>query len=330
MLEHRFTFLFLIWSQFLGGNALLAPSWPTNKQLHSPPSLVARHLAAPADSDFERPVATSDRMVNADVYNIPLEKAGELWTASVQESNSATREAGMPFLDSKSKDYFVDDIENVRVSREGGMGMELLELAGGRDDGFGITIVTAVAPGSNAEKAGIIPGDSIASIAVTKSSVVGDNSIEESTQVRGCECLDFDNTMSVLANFPGDASEVYMNLKRIRRWPKVQVRVEYPPSQCAEGVSNVREIELFAGENLRRALLNRGIVMDDPEAPKCDFCGGKCTVSVSRGMGLLNPIGTTEEKLMKRNPKCRLSCKTTVGYNMQEGELNLRVNLRQW
>jgi len=121
-----------------------------------------------------------------------------------------------------------------------------------------------------------------------------------------------------------------MNLKRIRRWPKVQVRVEYPPSQCAEGVSNVREIELFAGENLRRALLNRGIIMDDPEAPKCDFCGGKCTVRVMRGMGLLNPIGTTEEKLMKRNPKCRLSCKTTVGYNMQEGELQLRVNLRQW
>ena len=41
---------------------------------------------------------------------------------------------------SKSKDYFVDD-ESFLVSRDGGLGLELLELAGGRSDGYGITIV---------------------------------------------------------------------------------------------------------------------------------------------------------------------------------------------
>ena len=47
-------------------------------------------------------------------------------------------------------------------------------------------------------------------------------------------------------------------------------------------------------------------------------------------MHLLSPMSTTEEKIMKRNPDLRLSCKTTVGHNMQEGELTVRVNVRQW
>ena len=122
-----------------------------------------------------------------------------------------------------------------------------------------------------------------------------------------------------------------VNVKRVRRWPKIQRRVEYPKSQCAEGVSNVKDIELFAGENLQRAMLNRGIILDDPGQGKCDFCGkNSCVVSVYGGRKLLNPMGLTEEKLMERNPRCRLSCKTTVGYNMQEGDINVRVNLSQW
>ena len=45
---------------------------------------------------------------------------------------------------------------------------------------------------------------------------------------------------------------------------------------------------------------------------------------------LMNPMGLTEEKLMKKNPKCRLSCKTVIGYNMQEGDVRLRINLNEW
>eukprot|EP00978_Attheya_sp_CCMP212_P012969 scaffold32351_cov60-Attheya_sp.AAC.7 len=277
------------------------------------------HLfAAPAESDFEQPRTVSDRLVDANRYNIPLDEAAELWTASVQQDKSATRAAGVPYLDCKSKDCFVDDLENVQVFRKGGLGMELLEIAGGRDDGLGITIVSAVTKGGNAERAGILPGDSIASLSVISSEASG-NSIQETERVAKCECLDFDSTIQVLTTVPGnDATCISLGIKRIRRWPKVQVRVEYPKSQCAEGVSNVRDIELFAGENLRRAMLNRGIIMDDPEAQKCDFCGTKCVVSVSRGMRVLNPIGTTEEKLMENNPTCR------------EGEVQLRVNIRQW
>mmetsp|Transcript_3486 Transcript_3486/g.5674 ORF Transcript_3486/g.5674 Transcript_3486/m.5674 type:complete len:347 (+) Transcript_3486:57-1097(+) len=299
--------------------------------------------AAPAGSDFERPRAAKDRLaVDANSYNIPLEEAADLWTCNVQESNNADRLAGVPYVDSKSKDHFVDDLASLEVSRSGGLGMELLELAGGRDDGIGITIVSGVTEGGNAEKAGILPGDSIARVTVyerdetSSTTSPGSSSFsglveETKSRTRDCEARDFDGTIDALANFPGEnAATVYLDVKRIRRWPKVAVTVEYPASQCAEGFDPVQELELFAGENLQRALLNRGIVLDDPGNRRCDFCGSNaCYVSVSRGKSLLNPMGKTEEKLMERNPNVRLSCKATVGYNMQEGDLRLKVNLSQ-
>ena len=167
--------------------------------------------------------------VDPNTYNVDLVTATKLMTASVQQENSKVRDAGIPFIDVTSKDYFVDDVD-VTVSRDGGMGIELLELAGGRDDGFGITIVTKVS--GNAEKAGVVPGDSIAAVAVRSAKKDGMN-VEETTRIATCECLDFDRTMDVLVNFPGDASEVALNLKRIRRWPKLKVTVAYPPIQVA-------------------------------------------------------------------------------------------------
>lgn len=266
---------------------------------------------------------------NIEKYSVSVEQAAELWTVSVGEK-TAIREAGVPFMDVKKKDYFVDDLLDVAVSRSGGMGMVLEELAGGRNDGIGITILSQVS--GNAEAAGLLPGDAIAAVKYKKDLSRNEVETVEETVVQTCECRDFDNTMDVLVNFPeDDVDTVYLDIKRIRRWPKIQVRVEYPPSQCAEGVSNIRNINLFAGENLKLALQNRGIILDDPAAPRCDYCGSNaCYVSIFKGKQLLNPIGTTEEKLLRRNPNCRLSCKTVVGYNMQEGELGLRVNLSQW
>ena len=245
----------------------------------------------------------SDSVVDANVYNVDAETAADLWTVSVSAERKLDREAGVPFLDSKSKDYFVDDVQ-VQVSRNGGMGIELLELAGGREDDYGLTIVSGVS--GNAEKAGILAGDSIAGVEVIESTTDGTNS-KESRQVFECECRNFDTTIGLLGSFPPEIESVVLNLKRIRRWPKLQVVVEYPPVQCADGVDNKETIELFAGENLKRALQNRGIVLEDRKAAKCDFCGGKCTVKIDQGMDLMNPIGMTEEKLMKRNPKCRVS-----------------------
>lgn len=292
---------------------------------------VARR-SAPSDADFEKPRAVSDGgRVDPDRYNVPLKTAAELWTVSVSRERNADREAGVPFLDTTSKDHYVDDVRIGPVSRDGGLGIELIELAGGREDGVGVTVVEHVVEGGNAARAGLLPGDSIAAVLVVERARESPAREETRTRVRDCECRDFDRTIDALANFPADAETIELDVKRVRRWPKVRVKVEYPPSQCAEGVDNVRYLDLYAGENLRRALLNRRIVMDDPGNPQCDYCGSNaCYVSVSKGRSLLNPMGTTEEKLMKRNPNVRLSCKTTVGYNMQEGDLSLRVNLSQW
>lgn len=286
--------------------------------------------AAPVDSDFEKPIPVknpdANSAVDENVYNVDAETAANLWTVSVSAENRLDREAGMPFLDSKSKDYYVDDVRLV-VSRDGGMGIELLELAGGRDDDYGLTIVSGVS--GNAEKAGIIAGDSIAAVEVTLKDG-SDTRVQESREMFDCECKNFDTTIGLLGSFPPEIESLTLNIKRIRRWPKIKVVVEYPPSQCADGVDNKETLELFAGENLKRALQTRGIIFEDRDAPKCDFCGGKCTVSIDQGMQLMNPKGLTEEKLMSKNPKCRLSCKTIVGYNMQEGNVRLRINLNEW
>ena len=291
---------------------------------------VLLRLAAPADSDFEKPIPVKDPDANSAVdenkYNVDAEAAADIWTVSVSPDDRLDRVAGVPFLDSKSKNHFVDDVR-VIVRREGGMGIELLELAGGRDDDFGLTIVSGVS--GNAEKAGIIAGDSITSVEVKKVTTSSGGS-NESREMFDCECKNFDTTIGLLGSFPPEIESIVLNLKRIRRWPKINVVVEYPPIQCAEGVSNTETVELFAGENLKRALQNRGIIFEDRDAGKCDFCGGKCTVAVDMGMQILSPIGITEEKLMKNNPKCRLSCKTVVGFNMQEGDVRLRINLNEW
>lgn len=309
------------------------PSFGPSVSLRLGSSSLPPLFSARAEADFEQPRTVKDRTVDANVYNIPVEKAAELWTVSVQEQDNADRRAGVPFLDTRSKDFFVDDL-TVEVSRDGGLGMELLELAGGRDDGIGVTIVQAITAGGNAEKAGILAGDAIARVTVEDSQAVpSPDGLEETERrrTRDCEARDFEGTLSALADFPGDSKRVRLGVKRLRRWPKVAVTVEYPASQCAEGFDPVQKLEFFAGENLKMALQNRGIVLDDPANPRCDYCGSNaCYVSIVKGKHLLNPIGITEKKLMERNPNCRLSCKTTVGYNMQEGDLKLRVNLSQW
>jgi hypothetical protein len=44
----------------------------------------------------------------------------------------------------------------------------------------------------------------------------------------------------------------------------------------------------------------------------------------------LNPQAIQEEQMLKKNPKWRLGCKAIVGHGMQQGEMTIRVNPRQW
>jgi ferredoxin len=285
--------------------------------------------------------------VQADMnqYNIPLEEIAQQWTANLIAAN-ALQEEGI-FLGAKdSKRLFVDTIkvEIPRVPGKG-VGLELLEIAGGRSDGLGITIVSGFVEGGITTGCGILEGDSIIKVAVRKTAKTqsGDNMLEEMEQeiALSTECYGFDKTVEAIGSLPpaeaDDGSEMLcLTLKRVRKKPKITVNLQYPPSQNEPDV----KLELFSGENLRRAFLVRGIKLNDALSRRFDSggtgdCGAEgtcatCVVSIVRGDALINPIGQQEEQILVKNPRWRMACKTIVGYGMQEGEMTVRVNPRQW
>ena len=281
-------------------------------------------------------------IVDMNKYNIPLERSVNEWTAVLQPKSSM-HEEGI-FLKAKSdKELFVDTLQ-YKVTREGGLGLVLTELAGGREDGVGITIIEEIIQGGNAEHSGIIPGDSIVGLTLTQNKKASSSSsssmnIDEETIRVSTECLAYDPTIEALTSLPPASSteeEIIITVKRIRRQPKVSLKLQYPP-ELEEPDNN---IELFAGENLRRALLTRGIKLNDPLAERFDSgglgdCGADgtcatCVIGVTKGMELLSPIGQQESQILSKKPKWRMACKTVVGHGMSEGEMTIQVSPRQW
>eukprot|EP00565_Helicotheca_tamesis_P004523 CAMPEP_0185727434 /NCGR_PEP_ID=MMETSP1171-20130828/3127_1 /TAXON_ID=374046 /ORGANISM="Helicotheca tamensis, Strain CCMP826" /LENGTH=297 /DNA_ID=CAMNT_0028396007 /DNA_START=236 /DNA_END=1132 /DNA_ORIENTATION=- len=259
----------------------------------------------------------------------------------------------------KNRDLFVDTIV-INTKRGGkkkkgqGFGLELQEIKGGRSDGLGVTIVSGVVDGGLMEGEDVMVGDVISSIAVLQQSSSSSSSSqkEEGLEDRttyvtaNTECFDYDNTVAAISSLPQpkeeeeeEEQEVVVTLKRIRRKPIVTVNLQYPPSQNEPDT----KIQLYAGENLRLAMLVRGIKLNDPLAKRFDTknggnCGAgglcrTCAVSVSRGKELLNPQKVAEEQMLEGEGgggRWRLSCKAFVGYGMKEGEMTVQVNPRQW
>uniref|UniRef100_A0A7S2EM48 2Fe-2S ferredoxin-type domain-containing protein n=1 Tax=Ditylum brightwellii TaxID=49249 RepID=A0A7S2EM48_9STRA len=280
--------------------------------------------------------------VDMNKYNLQIEQIASEWTANVHAQTSM-QEGGV-YLGAKSrKELFVDTLQ-FEVKRAGGLGIQLLELAGGREDGLGITIVSGLVEGGNAEGCGIIEGDSIVQLTVLSKGASGGmngsvlSETEERTSV-STECLGYDATIDSILSLPDLASEdetVMVTVKRLRRMPKVTLNLQYPPSQNEPDVT----IELFAGENLRRAMLTRGVKLNDALSRRFDSggigdCGSEgtcatCVVSVSKGMDLLNTMNTQEQQMLAKNPNWRLACRAIVGSGMKEGDITIKVNPRQW
>lgn len=270
--------------------------------------------------------------VDMNKYNLGLEASAEEWTARLSAAN-AMQDAGA-FLDAKSaKTVMVDSLKIVVPRKvDQGLGMELLELAGGREDGLGITIISGLVEGGCADGTGLLPGDSLATIAVR-------NADGTETPAVDVECFGYDRTVDAIVSLPPveTGSSVVLTVKRLRRKPKIQLRLQYPAHQEEPDVT----LELFAGENLRRAMLTRGVKLNDPLARRFDSggsgdCGADgtcatCTVDVVQGLELLNPPTATESQIFKRKPDSwRMACRAIVGYGLQEGEMVLKVNPRQW
>lgn len=283
--------------------------------------------------------------VDMNRYNLDsLEEICDEWSA-VAVPATPLREAGV-YLQARNHREIMADTVQVRFPRSsGGLGLELLELAGGREDGLGIVIVENVADGGAADGSGILPGDSIIQVAVqrqSRSSTSLDATETDESFAVETECLGYDKTVEALQSLPPavDDSTVQeffvITLKRLRRKPVVQVKLQYPPTMNEPDVA----LELFAGENLRRALLVRGTKLNDPLAARFDSggtgdCGAEgtcatCAVAVTDGLDLLSPPGQQEAQIFAKQPRWRMTCKAVVGHGMREGELTVRVSPRQW
>ena len=294
---------------------------------------------------WEAPVkfqGTGVATVDLNRYNVPMDVILQEWTAN-RVAQSQIRTEGEVYLGvNNGRLLFVDTVNVMFRRRQGeGLGINLEEVAG-RDDGLGITIVTGLVDGGPATAQDILPGDCLASVGIIKKNRVGGDSgladTEETVSVR-TECLGYDATVAAIRSLPPAESEdewFQLTLKRIRRIPKVKVNLQYPPSQNEPDTT----IEMSAGENLRLGMLVRGIKLNDALAKRFDTknggnCGANglcrtCAVSVVRGVELLSPQGTTEKQMLEDVPRWRLACKAKVGYGMQEGEITIRVNPKQW
>jgi len=276
-------------------------------------------------------------------YNLNIESAIDMWAAKISAASSMTEE-GIFLSTNDDTNYFVDtlkfDIE--RTIDNPSLGLSLMEVAGGRGDGIGITLIDGIVPDGNADKDTILiaPGDSISQIDVVTSNTSGMD-VSENVFSLATECLDYDATVQAIQSLPSpsssnEAQRISITIKRLRRKPKIKLNLQYPPSQNEPDET----ITLFSGENLRRALLTRGVKLNDKFSRRFDSggigdCGAEgtcatCVVSVTNGMDLLSPISIQEGQILKKTPKWRFACKAVVGHGMTEGEITMKVNPRQW
>jgi hypothetical protein len=283
--------------------------------------------------------------VDLNQYNLDsLEQIENEWTANLVQ-RPAEKETRLCLGCKSETQLFVDSvIVTFPRKKDASLGIQLVELAGGRRDELGITVVTGLVQGGSAEGSDIIPGDSISSVSIVRQKRQSDDgSGLAETQVQfiaKTECLSYDATVEAISRLP-PASPAHdeffsLTLKRLRRRPAVTVRLQYPPSQNEPDAT----MQLFAGENLRQGMLVRGVKLNDPLAKRFDTknggnCGAgglcrTCCVSVLKGGALLNSQRIAEKQMLQDSPRWRLACKAIVGYGMKEGEMIIRVNPQQW
>jgi ferredoxin len=293
--------------------------------------------------------------VDLNQYNLPFSTIQDGWKANFVQK--ATESQGKLRLEPKNNvEHYVDAI-NVAIPRKeengGGLGIELEEIAGGRSDGIGITIVSGLVPGGSAENSELLPGDCLSSVSLIRRkrqiTSTGDDTKQTSAMISeneeefsgSTECLDYERTVEAIGKTipvlkPGFEDVFVLKVKRLRRLPKVSIRLQYPPEQNEPDAT----IEMYAGENLRQGMLLRGVKLNDPLAQRFDTkqggnCGAgglcrTCSVCVMSGSDVLNPQRVAEKQMLQDTPRWRLACKTIVGYGMKEGEMVVRVNPNQW
>ena len=180
-----------------------------------------------------------------------------------------------------SQTYFVDTLK-FDVGRSGGLGIELLEVAN-NNEGVGIVVVDGTVAGSSAADSALQKGDVIAFVG------------QPGGPFESVEAKTWDDTVDALGRVEGDRVELVV--KRLVKRPVVDVTVKHPNGEQPDQV-----LRLFAGENLRRAMLTRRVALNDPLARRFDDndvggdCGSggaccTCAVAVLVGLDQLGDLG---------------------------------------
>ena len=269
-------------------------------QLHEQPVEIRNLLGPISPSTLEKYNLPPDVIQNEWSAEVVTRTASKLMSKSSSIGDNeilGKQTTDIQLIPKNMNDHYVDTFTvKVPIPLESpGLGIELLEVEGGREDGLGITIVNGLVAGGNAERAmlriseqgedenNIMYGDSIANaelILTRRGSLQTDiNSIRT-------ECLGYDATVDALVGMLStlnnnqdnsiQEASVLLTLKRIRRRPRIQVKVNYPPSDNLPPET----LTLQPGENLRLAMLQRGIKLNDPLAQRYD---GKATGSGNCG-----------------------------------------------
>ena len=159
--------------------------------------------------------------------------------------------------------------------------------------------------------------------------------VETETASIGLECCNWDKTVELIGSLPAptvgdDTERLQVTVKRLRKKPTVTVSVTQEDDKT-------NTLQLFAGENLRRGMLTRGIKFNDKLAKSflagegMGDCGsdgscGLCTVTVMEGAELLSEAEDNEKDILQgSSPDKRLSCRAIVGYGMREGVIKLQL-----
>jgi hypothetical protein len=142
----------------------------------------------------------------------------------------------------------------------------LLELAGCQEDRLGINIVSRLDKGGCAEGTDIQSGDSHFNVAIVKKNASNDRIATEGEEISiGTECLEFSSTIVPLPLFSLFLHPIHqfkfasLTIKQICRKPKVDIDIQYQPSQQQSDSTQ----QLFRGENLHQALLLHGMKLND-------------------------------------------------------------------
>ena len=221
-------------------------------------------------------------------YRLTRDVAAGGWSAQVVSQTAKSAEEGteLRLVPKNVSAHFVHSFEVEIPLDAPGLGVELLEVEGGRDDDLGITVATGLVPGGNAARAiattddapDIMYGDIIAAAELVLDKEGGDTEIATANT----ECLGSDATVAALATLlerrddrdSVRSAAMVLTLKRLLRRPDLRVKVQYPPEQGLPPET----LRLQPGDNLRLSLLQRGIKLNDPLAQRYDGkqAGGNC------------------------------------------------------